>query len=204
MSRFILVVQVHDGKDRIHAGRSTHKPDTPQDPPVDFLYQDVYWCETSLQIAEFPCLSEIWMREIHQWVGHWSKDVRTAFGTHMTHQKGHRRKFVNIFRFFSFQVESGLTICLRMLNWLGKKWSGSIESISRSWFQTELQYGRPWVNTMNSTCGTVGMIGWVSMDGLISMIQREIMISMDGKISEMTWAVGLAWSNMKTSVCSSW
>ncbi|KAF2579064.1 hypothetical protein F2Q68_00004769 [Brassica cretica] len=58
--------------------------------------------------------------------------------------------------------------------------------------KTELQYGRSWVNTMNSTCGTVGMIGWVSTDGLISMIQREIIISMDGKISEMTWAVGLA------------
>ncbi|KAF3538245.1 hypothetical protein F2Q69_00022353 [Brassica cretica] len=68
--RFILVVQVQDGKDMTHAGRSTHAPDTPHDPPVDFHDQDVYWCETSLQTADFPCLSEIWMREIHQRVGH--------------------------------------------------------------------------------------------------------------------------------------
>ena len=37
MSRFILVVQVHDGKDRTHAGRSTHTPDTPHDRRLIFM-----------------------------------------------------------------------------------------------------------------------------------------------------------------------
>ena len=40
--KFIQVVQVHDGKDMTYAGRSTHTPDTPHDPPVDFHDQDVY------------------------------------------------------------------------------------------------------------------------------------------------------------------
>ena len=55
-------------------------------------------------------------------------------------------------------------------------------SISRSWFKTELHYGRMWVDAVDSTCGTVGVIGWDGMDGLISTIHWEIMISMDGMI----------------------
>ena len=151
-------------------------------------YRTICWtklCTVVKQVLaqlKYPCLSEIWKIKIHHRVGHWSKNFRTAFETRRTHQKGHKRKSVNIFGFFSSQVESGSTISLRMLNWLGKKWSGSINSIWRAWFKTELHYGRLWVVAVDSTCGTVRVIGWDSTDGLISTIQCEIMISMDGMI----------------------
>ncbi|KAF2570414.1 hypothetical protein F2Q70_00002724 [Brassica cretica] len=179
--------EVHDWKDRTHAGRSTHTPDTPHDPPVDFHDQDVYWCETSLQTAEFPCLSEIWMREVNQWV-HDGKDRTHAGRSTHTPDTPHDPP-VDFHDQDVYWCETSLQTaefpCLSEI-WMREvnqwKLSGLIKSISGSWFQTELQYGRMWVNTMDSACSTVWVVGWVSTDGLISTIQREIMISIDGMI----------------------
>ena len=70
----------------------------------------------------------------------------------------------------SIEVDSGLTVGLRMVNWSGK--TSSVNSVFWSWFLLKLYHGRPWVEAMGSTCGAVGVIGWVSTDGLISTIEK--------------------------------
>ena len=194
------------GRIRTHTGWSTHPPDVPHertelsDDPLD---QDVYCRETSLGTAKFPCLSEIWKRKLHHRISHWSKDVSTAFGTRGAQQKSHKGESAAIFWLFASQVDSCSTISLILTRRSGKEWCGSINSISSSWFQTELLSRRGLIRW------TAHAVGSEWSDGTVWTV---LSARSDGK----TWSVWMEWSDGmtravcwarydgKTSVGSSW